>query len=68
MPNQISISLNGEIVQVRDGATLADAIAADGERKVAAARNGEFVPRAAHAQTQLCEGDRIDLVKPIGGG
>lgn len=34
----------------------------------AAAINGEFVPRSQYDQTQLNDGDTIDIVKPVGGG
>ena len=34
----------------------------------AAAVNGEFVPRSQYAETQVQDGDEIDIVKPVGGG
>lgn len=37
-------------------------------RKVAVERNLAIVPRSLHADTQLVEGDRIELVQFVGGG
>ena len=35
---------------------------------VAVARNGEFVPRTQHANTNLQDGDDIEIVAPMQGG
>jgi sulfur carrier protein len=37
-------------------------------KKVAVERNGEIVPRGRHAQTQLADGDRLEIVVAVGGG
>ena len=37
-------------------------------KKVADERNGEIVPRSAHASTQLAHGDRLEIVVAVGGG
>ena len=37
-------------------------------RKVAVERNGEIVPRVAHAATLLSDGDRLEIVVAVGGG
>jgi len=37
-------------------------------RKLAVERNGEIVPRSAHASTQLAHGDRLEIVVAVGGG
>jgi len=37
-------------------------------KKVAVERNGEIVPRGAHASTLLAEGDRLEIVVAVGGG
>ena len=37
-------------------------------RKVAVERNGEIVPRGAHASTLLADGDRLEIVAADGGG
>lgn len=37
-------------------------------KKIAVERNGEIVPRAAHASTWLSDGDRLEIVVAVGGG
>jgi sulfur carrier protein len=37
-------------------------------KKVAVERNGEIVPRSAHASTLLGDGDRLEIVVAVGGG
>ena len=37
-------------------------------KKVAVERNGEIVPRGAHASTMLSQGDRLEIVVAVGGG
>ena len=37
-------------------------------RRLAVERNGEIVPRSAHACTLLADGDRLEIVVAVGGG
>jgi len=37
-------------------------------KKLAVERNGEIVPRSAHAQTLLADGDHLEIVVAVGGG
>jgi sulfur carrier protein len=37
-------------------------------KKVAVERNGEIVPKSAHASTALANGDRLEIVVAVGGG
>jgi len=37
-------------------------------KKIAVERNGEIVPRGAHASTLLADGDRLEIVVAVGGG
>jgi sulfur carrier protein len=37
-------------------------------RKVAVERNGEIVPRSAHSDTVVEDGDRLEIVVAVGGG
>ena len=64
-----ALVVNGEQLET-DARTLAELIAAGGygEREVATALNGEFVPRAARAGTLLRPGDKIEIVAPRQGG
>lgn len=65
----MQILLNGQSLELSDTATLADAVTAAAiAPPFAAAVNGQFVPRAAHAATVLNTGDQIDLVQPVTGG
>ncbi|MGY8526252.1 sulfur carrier protein ThiS [Paracidovorax citrulli] len=65
----MEILLNGRPLTVSASATMADAVSAsDIAPPFAAALNGQFVPKSAHAQTLLSPGDRIDLVQPVTGG
>lgn len=64
------IQANGETLELADGATVASLLARLdlGTQRVAVERNGEIVPRSEHAQTRLAEGDRLEVVRAIGGG
>ena len=46
---------------------LLDKLALTG-KKVAVERNGEIVPRSAHASTLLADGDQLEIVVAVGGG
>jgi sulfur carrier protein len=37
-------------------------------KKIAVERNGEIVPRSAHASTLLSDGDQLEIVVAVGGG
>ena len=64
------LTLNGEPMRCDAGTTLAELIARRGEdpRTLATAVNGEFVPRAARAETPLHDGDELTFFKAIVGG
>ena len=65
----VTIILNGENRDIPAGTTVAaliDMLKLSG--RLAAERNGEIVPRSAHATTILVEGDRVEIVRAIGGG
>jgi len=66
---RLRVFVNGEAVET-GAESLAELLDAHGhgEAKVATARNGEFVPRAARAATRLAEGDRIEIVTARAGG
>jgi sulfur carrier protein len=66
----IQVKLNGEPRELPDGATMAEAVteltaAATG---VAAAVNGDVVPRGAWAVTPLRDGDQVEVVTAVQGG
>lgn len=66
------VDLNGQRVELAEGASVADAVAAagadSGRRGVAVAIDGEVVPRSAWSHTGLVEGQRIEVVEAIQGG
>jgi sulfur carrier protein len=37
-------------------------------KKIAVEKNGEIVPKSAHARTALADGDRLEIVVAVGGG
>jgi sulfur carrier protein len=37
-------------------------------KKVAVEKNGEIVPRSRYADTQLTDGDSLEIVVAVGGG
>ncbi|MEN9760530.1 MAG: sulfur carrier protein ThiS [Pseudomonadota bacterium] len=65
----MAITVNGEVLRLPAGATVADAAQARGvQPPFAAAVNMSFVPRPLHGQTLLDEGDVVELISPITGG
>ncbi|WP_246124885.1 sulfur carrier protein ThiS [Exilibacterium tricleocarpae] len=66
----MKVSLNNEPVEVAGATTLSAAIELwqFGGQTIAVAINGEFVSRSNYATRILEAGDRIDIVKPVGGG
>ena len=37
-------------------------------KKIAVERNGEIVPKSAHADTLIADGDELEIVVAVGGG
>ena len=64
------IEVNGEHRTVEPGTTVSGLLTSlgVGDGPVAVERNAVIVPRAAHAETQLCDGDRLEVVQFVGGG
>jgi thiazole synthase len=66
----MNIIINGEARAVQAGVTLEgllDTLGID-RRKVAVERNLEIVPRSAYSETEVGEGDKLEIVHFIGGG
>ncbi len=65
----MKLEVNGETREVT-GPTLAEALRelGWGEARVATALNGAFVAKGARAQTELKEGDRLEVLAPMQGG
>jgi sulfur carrier protein len=66
----IQVKLNGEPRELPDGASLADAVAAltAAATGVAAAVNGDVVPRGSWSATPLRDGDQVEVVTAVQGG
>ncbi|HJR12838.1 MAG TPA: sulfur carrier protein ThiS [Rhodanobacteraceae bacterium] len=66
----MKIFLNGQLHECAAATTVAGLLADTGygERRVAVEVNREIVPRSRHAQHELREGDRVEIVQAIGGG
>jgi len=65
-----TIVLNGQPRNCAPGRTLRDLLdeAGYGQRRVAVEINREIVPKSEHAQREIRDGDRIEIVNAIGGG
>ena len=66
----VEIRVNGAARVVRAGCTLGEMLAETQQdpRWVVAELNGEVLPRERFALTELREGDRLELVRPVAGG
>jgi len=66
----MNITLNGESRLIDAGLTVSGLIEQLGYqgKRIAVERNGEIVPRSAHAATALAEGDSLEIVVAVGGG
>jgi sulfur carrier protein len=66
----MTITLNGESREVREGMTLAELVGELGMARSAYAAevNGRLVPRASHATWSLSAADRVEIVVLVGGG
>ena len=64
------VTVNAEPLTLPDDCTLADLLARLGKdpQRLAVERNELVVPRAEHARTTLCDGDRVEIVTLVGGG
>ncbi len=66
----INVTLNGEAKHIASGtflATLVEELSLAGKR-YAIERNGEIVPKSTFAETELHDGDRLEIVVAVGGG
>ena len=66
----MTIIVNGKAMEVADGLTVEGLL---GQLKIrreytAVALNREVAPKATYARTVLREGDRVEIVRPMGGG
>jgi sulfur carrier protein len=66
----VQVRLNGETCELPDGSTIAKAVAemVSGAAGVAAAVNGDVVPRRSWNVTLLHDGDQVEVVTAVQGG
>ena len=66
----ITVTVNGELRQVQNGALVADLLLelGVGERRVAVERNREIVKREQYEATELGDGDVLEIIEFVGGG
>jgi sulfur carrier protein len=64
------VTVNGEVTEVRDGATLADLVAVRlrSDKGVAAAVDGEVAPKTSWPAVVLADGQAIELLTAVQGG
>jgi sulfur carrier protein len=69
----VKLTVNGEAREVPAGTTVAEllkraGIAGDGRRGMAIAVDAEVVPRSAWEDTELSDGQQVELLRAIQGG
>ena len=68
----MNVIVNGESREMADGATVADAVALAGapesERGVAAAVEGEVLPKGDWTKRVLNDGESVEVVHAVQGG
>ncbi|MDZ7748301.1 MAG: sulfur carrier protein ThiS [Halofilum sp. (in: g-proteobacteria)] len=64
------VHVNGEACELPEALTVAELVERVGlaDRRIALELNREIVPRGEYAETRLGEGDRVEIVRAIGGG
>ncbi len=70
MADQIALQVNGEIRTCKATSPLTDVLQQLGfnPRLVAVEYNGEILHRQFWAETQIHQGDRLEVVTIVGGG
>ena len=66
----MKITVNGRQMEVADGLSVEALLAhlAVKREYTAVAVNREITPKAQYAETRLKDGDKIEVVRPMGGG
>ena len=64
------IIVNGQSQEMPEGSTVGRLLLEMGlsGQRVAVERNLEVVPRGLHGDTSLCDGDRLEIIRAVGGG
>jgi sulfur carrier protein len=66
----MTVTVNGKPMELPEGLSIEDLLARLKVRReyTAVALNREVTQRARYAETRLADGDRIEIVHPMGGG
>ncbi len=66
----MQIFVNGKPMNVREGITVRDLLIELGieTRGTAVEINREIAPKAGHGERIICEEDRIEIIRMVGGG
>ena len=66
----ITLTINGREREFAPGITLPGLLSelSVDRRMVAVAHNGEVIPRTAYEDVTLQDGDRVEVVRMVGGG
>ncbi|MBI2205021.1 MAG: sulfur carrier protein ThiS [Candidatus Rokubacteria bacterium] len=66
----MQIAVNGKAMDVPDGLTVDTLLTHLGIKRehTAVALNREVTPKSAYAATTIADGDRVEIVRPMGGG
>ncbi|HEY3064697.1 MAG TPA: sulfur carrier protein ThiS [Methylomirabilota bacterium] len=67
---RVTIVVNGKTMEVPDGLTVDDLLSHLGVKRefTAVAVNRDVTPKSHYASTRLAPGDKIEIVRPMGGG
>tara|TARA_B100001750_G_C15502566_1_gene598200 strand:+ start:474 stop:677 length:204 start_codon:yes stop_codon:yes gene_type:complete len=66
----INVTINGQDNDIEEGFCIADylnQIQVD-MKFIAVAHNGEIIEKEDYFKTMLNEGDKLEIVRPVGGG
>jgi len=66
----VQIQVNGKTMDIAEGTTVKALLESLGipQQGTAVELNREIVPRSQHEKTPLKEGDRVEIVRMVGGG
>ena len=66
----MTVTVNGKPMELPEGLSVEDLLARLKVRRefTAVALNREVTPKAQYASTVLADGDKVEIVRPMGGG
>jgi len=64
------VTVNGKPMELPEGLTIEDLLGRLAVRRefMAVALNREVTPKARYAESVLRDGDKVEIVRPMGGG